>query len=197
MTTRKTKTLKSAPKRAHVNPPKARKTRAVRTVARRAAEVLRKPQRGEVAGFDFTKYVAPGAAVLASGILAAAGYAFKGEIGDVVIDALKAAAQGGAKARNQSMDVVEKLSDLVSLDSLLRHAGLRRRSTFLSIAAPAVGVACGFVAGSALTYLFIGQKPVQPLDRESGDEQHLDATPSDSASTPADRANGGLHSAIS
>src|ERR1700722_6790778 len=100
MTTRKTKTLKSAPKRASVNPPKARKARAVRTVARRAAEALRKPQRGEVAGFDFTKYVAPGAAVLASGLLAAAGYVFKGEIGDVVADALKVASHGGTKVRS-------------------------------------------------------------------------------------------------
>lgn len=196
---------------------KARAGRAVRGAKRAVSEAVGHTRRGSRGGFDFTNLVAPGAAVLASGALAAAGYAFKEQIGDILVDVLKTATKQGTKAavvtskamdaaRDQAMDTVEKVSDKVSLDSFLRYAGLQRRSSVMSVVGPAIGVACGFLAGSALTYFF-GPKLLEQLkdknlpanDTDVKEEGTEDSETAQSSSGTTERANvnGGFHRGIS
>jgi hypothetical protein len=166
MTTRKNNTSKSTPKLSTTTSPKTQPARRSRG-ARGASEGF------DLASVDFSKMVTPGVALLASGALAAAGYLFKNEIGELAVDVLRAAAKGGTKAahaaskavdatRDESKDVVNGIADKISIESLLGYAGLQQRSTTRAIVGPAVGIAVGFAAGSALTYFF-GQRAIELL----------------------------------
>jgi hypothetical protein len=164
--------------------------------------------------FNVTDYAMPGAAVLATGALATAGYMLKAQLAELLGGVVKVAAKNGIKAagavdtaRDQAMNAVERVSDVVSVDALLRYAGLQRRSTFGAIALPAIGVGLGFVAGSALTYFF-GPRLLEQIKTEAHaftsdmkkDEPTLEPDASDGASSnSADgpRPNGSLHRGIS
>ena len=166
MTTRKNSTSKSTPKLSTTTSPKTQPARRSRG-ARAASEGF------DLASVDFSKMVTPGVALLASGALAAAGYLFKNQIGEIAVDVLRAATKGGSRAahaaskavdatREESKDVVNGIADKISIESLLGYAGLQQRSTARTIVGPAVGVAVGFAAGSALTYFF-GQRAIELL----------------------------------
>jgi hypothetical protein len=202
MPTRKTIASKVASASPLTTPSKSRRGRKG-SVSRSVAEALGGKGRHASRGFEFPKYAAPGAAVLASGALAAVGYAFKDQISEMLVQALAASAKGGRKAvdatRDTAMDAVDMVSERVSLDALLRFAGLQKKSTITSILGPAIGVACGVVAGSALTYFF-GPKLLEQFKEESSAmSSSSDEPPAAATETPADgvRANGGLHGGIS
>jgi hypothetical protein len=132
-------------------------------------EVFGRAHTTKARGGGAAEYMAPGAIVLASGAIAAMGYVFKNQIGGIILDALKTAAKRGTKAamaveekRDEAMDAVEKLTDHLSVDSILRFAGLQRRSTIASIVGPAIGVGCGVIAGATLSYFF-GPKILEQL----------------------------------
>jgi hypothetical protein len=201
MPTRKTIASKVASASPLKTPRKSRRGSKARSIPHAAAQALGGARRSVARGFDFPKYVTPGAAVLASGALAAVGYAFKDQIGEMMAHALTASAKSGRKAvdvtRDRAMDAVETISEKVSLESLLRLAGLQKKSTLASILGPAIGVACGLVAGSALTYFF-GPKLLEQLKEEaehgsatSGDEAPS-AMPASESSPDRARANGGM-----
>jgi hypothetical protein len=116
---------------------------------------------------------------MASGILAAAAYVFKSKLGDMVAEVLKKATHEASSAAGATSDVVgeARAHARASLDHLLEIAGLERRKPFLSILGPAIGVACGFVAGALVTYFFgpmvleqfgIGGAPVNDVDDSHG-----------------------------
>jgi hypothetical protein len=154
-------------------------------------------------GFDALKYAAPAAALIASTAVAAASYAFKDQIGEVLLAAVKsatarmsgatsAASHAMEAARETTMSAAHRASDQVSVDSLLRHAGLERRSTLRAVMGPAVGVAVGLVAGSVLTHLFgdtileqfkslTSAEPVQKIDQGETDHASTPATTSEEA----------------
>jgi len=220
MTARKTNVSKAATKLSTNPSPKTRKGRASRT-ARSTADALGSARRGtrdgfDIASLDLARFVTPGVAVLASGALAAAGYLFKDQIGEIAIDVLKVAAKNGSKAahaaskavdatREESMDIVDGISGKISLDSLLRYAGLRQRSTFRSIVGPAVGITVGFMAGSALTYFFAQrgvleskiETTVTGASKDEGSEEHDSAGAAPSATSEVTHTNGGLRRGIS
>jgi hypothetical protein len=209
MSTRKTIASKVASVSPITTPPKSRHGRKARSIPRAAAQMLGGKGRRAGRGFDFPKYATPGAAVLASSALAALGYAFKDQIGEMMAQALGASTKSGRKAvditRDRAMDAVEMVSEKVSLESLLRFAGLQKKSTLASILGPAIGVACGVVAGSALTYFF-GPKLLEQLKDDtmhgasatgdSTDDQAAATSTSDGSSERV-RANDGMHRGIS
>jgi hypothetical protein len=144
-----------------------RKSNASRTVPTRAptAPKSRKSRSARSRSFDATKLVGPGAALLVTGALTAAGYVLRQQLADVLTSVLKTATTEGAKAvagtskvagsaRDDAMDAVERITDTISVASLLGHAGLQRRGMWMSIVGPTVGVMCGFVAGAAVTHFF-------------------------------------------
>jgi hypothetical protein len=216
MSTRKTNASKNAsstsPGRA---PRKVIKGRKARTLSTAAADLFGSVQHG-TRRVDVAKYLTPGAAVLASGAVAALGYVFKDQIGDIVVEALKgvsarsmkitkAAGKGFDVTRDEAMDAVERMSDQMSMKSLLRHAGLQRKSVVGAILGPAIGVACGIVAGSALTYFF-GPKLLEQLgDKGASANPSMSTHDSDDHATSASssseverpRPNGGMHGGIS
>jgi hypothetical protein len=195
---------------------KTRKAQRSRSVTRMAAETLGGGGRRGASGVDFTKLLAPGAAVLASGAIAAVGYAFKEQLAEIAVQALAASAKQGRRAakavdttRDQAMDVAERLSDRISdklsLESLLNLAGLQKRSTISAVLGPAIGVACGIVAGSALTY-FLGPKLFEQMknvassvstDRSEADHDDGHDEPAVTETADRVRANGGMHGGIS
>jgi hypothetical protein len=163
---------------------------------------------------SFSKYLAPGAAVLAVGALSAAGYVLREQLGEVIaLGMAKAATQGtkmtasASKAvhatREQAEDVMHKASDVLSIDALLRAAGLQRRNPVMSVLGPAAGALCGLVAGSALTFFFAPKLLAQITDKgataaapEAEEEPSHDAVISP-ASGPADSTvNGGFHRGV-
>ena len=216
MATRKNTASKITTMPPITTPSRSKRSKRSTASSRIAAEVLGKSRGSRRRGFDASSYITPGVAVLASGALAAAGYVFKDQIGDVMVDVLKAAAKRGSKVavatskavdvtRDHAMEAVEKISDNISMDTLLRYAGLQRRSTVMSIVGPAIGVACGFVAGSAIAYFF-GPKLLAQLGI-SGDETsdvtgqsrtEEPVTASSSTASPDEIRNnsGGLHRGV-
>jgi hypothetical protein len=211
MRTRKSTSSKAAAIPAVSTPSTSRKGKKARAKSGLASEVLGAARQG-YRSFEPSKLIAPGAAVLASGAMAALGYVFKEQLGDVIVEALKATTKGGGKAvavtskafdatRDEAMDAVERLSEKVSLESLLRYAGLQRKSTITSILGPAIGVACGIVAGSALTYFF-GPKLLEQLNDKGISsaaatmDHQSEPEPAPSVTSPL-RANGDLRGGIS
>jgi hypothetical protein len=151
------------------------KARGRRSIERRVSELLRSPRRAS-ARADVVKYVIPG--VVATGALLAAGYGLKDQLGDVVSGVLKAASKQGSRAASMTSkavagatdgahEAVDRVTEAFSIDSFLKHAGLQRRSTAKSILSPAIGALCGFVAGSAVTFLLGPQVIAQLTGRES------------------------------
>jgi hypothetical protein len=145
-----------------------------------------------------------------SGAVAAAGYLFRDQLGEVLAESLATATKKGSqmvdRTREQTMDVVEKATDALSLDSILRQVGLQRRSTLMTIVGPAVGAACGFALGSALTFVFApkvlaavteAHAHLTGKDVDVAAESTGPGTPGADASRPEAqgdaRANGGLH----
>jgi len=178
MATRKS-TVSTTTTAAHAaTPSRARKAPG----SRRASNAPARKSAVRARGFDVAKYVGPGAALLTTGALATAGYVLREHLADVLANALKTTTSRGSKAvdaaRDGVFDAVEKVADSLSVDALLRRAGLQRTSTLGSIAGPAIGVACGFVAGAALTHLF-GRQLL---------EQLMGASPSDSHDDPTDES---------
>jgi hypothetical protein len=224
MTARKTNVSKAPTKLSTNISPKTRKARASRT-ARNAANVVSSARRAapsgfDLAGLDFARFVTPGLAVLASGALATAGYLFRDQIGELAVDALKVAAKNGSTAahaaskavdatRHESAEIVDAISSKISIDSLLRHAGLRHRRTFGSVVGsvvgPAVGVTVGFVAGAALTYFFArrGSEKAnsETATTDTSSENHSEGDDSTVAAPPAanevTHTNGGVRRGIS
>ena len=60
---------------------------------------------------------------------------------------------------------------MASFERLLDLAGLERRTTFMAIVGPAVGAACGFVAGSLPTHFF-GAKLLESIGYGRPGERH-------------------------
>lgn len=150
-------------------------------------------------GSNATRYAVPAAAVLATGVLAAAGYAIKDRLGEMVADVLKKATHEASKAAGATSDLAgdARAHARASIDRLLELAGLEHRRPFLSILGPAVGVACGFVAGAIVTYFFaprllehlgIHGAPVNDVDGSR--EAHADPKPSVAADLDGARPNG-------
>jgi hypothetical protein len=145
-------------------PAKAPKARTKRRTAQRTPNLL-EAARKTGRDFDVSDYVRPASAILATGALAAAGYLFRGELGELLVDAVRTATAGGKTAaaattratdlaRTTARDVATAVSTGVSLDSILHYAGLQRRSTMRSIIGPAAGMLCGVVVGSVVTHFF-------------------------------------------
>lgn len=192
-------------------PAKSRKTRRTSGIKATVLEAVR-GRTGR--GFDASKYAAPAAALLASTAVAGLSYAFKEQIGDILLAAMKGATtrmNGAAStashaldaAREQTMNVAHRASDQVSVDSLLRHAGLERRSTLRMVMGPAMGVAVGLVAGSVLTRLFgdtiveqfkslTSAEPTEKLDYV--DAEHEETS---TAGTPEEARPNGLQRGLS
>ncbi len=101
-------------------------------------------------------YAAPGAALLATGVLAAAGYALREKLGAVVTDALKVSAREAATVARATSGYADDARDhaRAAVDRVLHAAGLEQRRPVAAILAPAMGVACGLVAGAVLSYFF-------------------------------------------
>jgi hypothetical protein len=189
---------------------KAPKARTRRRTAQRTPDVFT-AVRSAGRGFDVSDYVRPASAVLATGALAAAGYFFRGELGELLVDAVRTATAGGKTAaaattratdlaRSKARDVAAAVSDGISLDSILHHAGLERRSTMRSIMGPAAGMLCGVVVGSVVTHLFgdallsqLRSRASAVVENTDGSDGIATATETESA-LPADQArpNGGV-----
>ena len=162
-----------------VAPPKASGRRRTRRAKPHAAHAGRR----QPVSFDPMKYAVPGAA-LATGMLAVAGYMIRDRVADVLQDLAIGAKSRAASAAvatgklaggvgQQAMHAVDKLTDQLSFDALLKHAGLARRNTLMSFVAPALGVACGFVAGSVVTYFF-GPKLIEQMKAAVANDTHTE-----------------------
>ena len=150
-------------------------------------------------GRGAARYAGPAAAVLATGLLAAAGYVFKDRLGDIAAEVLKRATHEASKVAGATSDLASdaRAQAGASLDRLLELAGLERRKPFLSILGPAVGVACGFVAGALLTYFFaprllehLGIHGAPENDVDGLHDAHADPKPSVVADVDGAHANG-------
>jgi len=219
MATRKNNSSKTASTASTATPSSARKSRARRSSSRVGKDSTASASRVASRGFDVAKYIGPGAAVLATGALAAAGYVVRDHLAEVVLATLKSATKSGIKAAtittkafegatDGAMNAAERVSDTVSMDSLLRYAGLQRRSPVLSVVSPAIGVLCGFIAGSAATYFF-GPKLLERFKQEESEHSDESDAKADSVRQPTRSAqdgtpgvdqapaNGGLHGRMS
>jgi hypothetical protein len=140
--------------------------------------------------------------VLAAGILAATGVLLRERLGDLVGNVLKEAAHDATHARRVASGLAGDAREQahVSVEKLLHAVGLQQRSTTRSIVGPAAGVALGFVAGAALTYLFAPQL-VEKLaaNRHEGDVAHDTSEPQDAAESGVggSRPNGSMVSPVS
>lgn len=156
MTTRKTTASKKVSTPPITLPPKSQKRRTSGVTAGRA-----RSRKASLREFDPAKYAAPGAALLTTGLLAAAGYALRSQLGGMLTQGARAAGRTAKlihAVRDEAIDTAEKLS----LDSVLHLAGLQRTSTWTWVAGPAVGAMCGFVAGAGVGTLF-GRKLLEQL----------------------------------
>jgi len=134
-----------------------------KTTVRKAKKALRAaPTRAtaKTAKQLAVQYAAPGAAVLGSGIVAAAGILLREELGHILATAARSVMSGGVSARNMATKELD-------FERLLSHVGLqRRRMPFFGIG---VGALAGIAAGSALA-LWLGPmvqealttKPMEP-----------------------------------
>jgi len=189
MATRKRTAANSTPAPSVPSEPKARIARKARPTSHATPRVRTVAARG----FDAATYLGPGAALLTTGVVAAAGYVLREQLAGVLSTALKSATVNGSKAvdaaRGGAHDAVEKMTEALSLDTLLRRAGLQRRSNWSSISGPAIGAICGFAVGSIVTHLF-GR---QLIDQLMGASE----TPSDAPTASIDETGGARSSASS
>jgi hypothetical protein len=212
MATRKSKAASKAasPVSTATTPSSTRTRRRARATSRAAAETSGSVRRTGRPATNLFKYVTPGVAALASTAVAAIGYVFKDQVGNVAADVVRSAAKRGRHAmdatRDQAGHAVDKFADELSWDTLLRHAGLQRRSMLSAIVGPAIGVACGVVAGSMLTFFygpklldhFADKKVATSSDAPVPDETAPRATaPSADGGVERMRPNGGLHGGVS
>jgi hypothetical protein len=204
-----TRKPKAAPKKESTvsttaTPPSARIRRRAR--ARVASAISGSTRRAGKPAIDLNRYVTPGVAALASTAIAAIGYVFRDQIGDTANDTLRSATKSGRHAynatREQAMHAVDAVANELSWDTLLRHAGLQRRSMVTAVVGPAIGVACGIVAGSALTFFygpklldhFSEKKGVASRDASAvGESAVQESQPPSEGTTERARPNGGMH----
>jgi len=142
MTTRKQDTSNASSTVSATNGTKARK----RVAASPA-------NRGRGRGRNVAAYAVPAAGVIATGVVGAAGYFFRRSL----LHALKSATHETMTAARATTDLAAGAREqaMESAQALLHHLGLQRRtSSLMSVAGPALGVACGFIAGGVLTYFF-------------------------------------------
>jgi hypothetical protein len=119
-----TKTVGRAKKKVHAASTRATAKTATKTVEAFAAQ-----------------YAVPGAAVLASGVLAAAGFLMRDQLGHALLSAARSVVSGGLGARHAAAKELE-------LERLLAHVGLQKRRT--PVLGAGLGVLAGMVAGTAL-----------------------------------------------
>jgi hypothetical protein len=81
---------------------------------------------------------------------------FKKKLGDMLGEMLAGATHEASKAGRATAHLAGDAREqgLASLERVLELAGLERRSPLMGILGPAVGAACGFVAGSLVTHFF-------------------------------------------
>ncbi len=127
-----------------------------RARARRATRNAKAPSdRGHARARGARGYELP-AALFTTGLLGTAGYLFRRS----VLHALKSATAETVKAIRATSELAADARQQVraSSDQFLHGIGLDPRASLLrSVAGPAVGVACGFIAGAVLTYFFAPQ----------------------------------------
>jgi hypothetical protein len=141
--------------------------KAVKTVARKAkAAVPRAGGRKKT----MTKYVAPGVALLGSGLLATAGVVLKSQLERVLRAGIESAVAGGASARHLAADQLD-------LEKLLAHVGLQRRHT--PVRGAGLGALAGAVVGSALT-LWLAPLLKQELAARTRPDSQLKQPPANS-----------------
>ncbi len=152
---------------------KATKTLATPKVARRKAarKATARNRAARATPRDLTAYLAPGAAVLGSGLLTAVGVVLRKQLGHL----LETAIEG---ARSQGGTVVDQLD----VGKLLSLVGLQRTSRG-PLVGMGIGAAAGMLAGSALT-LWLG-----PMIKEAMASQ----APAVGAGTDSSTAEPGHH----
>jgi hypothetical protein len=146
MATRKTSKTGKTSKKLHAAPTRA----AAKTVTRNTAGA-------------FAPYAIPGAAVLGSGILAAAGFVLREQLGHVLLSTARSVVSGSAGARRAAAKELGAAAKELELDRLLSHVGLQsRRSPVLGTG---LGVIAGIAAGAALA-MWLGPMVVRAFDDE-------------------------------
>jgi hypothetical protein len=105
---------------------------------KRSSRRVRMPRASAKKARDFSKYLAPGAALLGSGLLTATGIFMKEQLAHFLSGAVQTVRSQGASVAGQ-----------LDLEKLLAHVGLQKRHG--ALAGPALAVLAGMVAGSALT----------------------------------------------
>jgi hypothetical protein len=193
--------------------PAANHPRRSRKGAKSSSPVATHPAtfKGSRRGVDLSRLIAPAAAAVASGALAATGYAFREKLGDALVDALAFAAKKGAnvsvaagKAAEETADharaAATKASEATSIDALLRYAGLEKANPARSIVGPAVGAALGLAVGAALTF-FWAPKLLSQFKRDDATNSDVPDThepPTSGEASPEDtRSSSKLHHGIS
>jgi hypothetical protein len=135
--------------------PKTSQKIAKKTVGKAKKALRAAPSRAtaKTAKQRAVQYAAPGAAVLGSGIVAAAGILLRDELGQILATAARSVMSGGVAARNMA-------SKELDFERLLSHVGLqRRRMPFFGVS---VGALAGIAAGSALV-LWLGPRVKEAL----------------------------------
>jgi hypothetical protein len=131
----------------------------------------------------------PGAAVLATGLLGTAGYLFRrgllqalGSATEDTMTAMRAMAEvAGRQVKGSGEDVLHRIG--------LEH----RPSFFRSVAGPALGVACGFIAGAVLTHFFAPAVLAQlGLGGTPANDVRDPGSPKQAAASGASRAADGI-----
>ena len=153
--TRAKKTVGQAKKKLRAAPTRATAKTATKTVEAFAAQ-----------------YAIPGVAVLGSGVLAAAGFLMREQLGHVLLSAARSVVSGGLGARHAAAKELE-------LERLLSHVGLQKRGT--SVVGAGLGVLAGIAAGTALA-MWLGPMVVQaPADKEPSVEKKSSFVPEEPA----------------
>jgi hypothetical protein len=140
MATRKTaKTIETVTKKAVGHAKKKLRAAPRRPTAKTTKTAARNG--GKKTAGALAPYAVPGAAVLGSGVLAAAGFLLREQLGHVLLSAARSVVAGGLGARHAAAKELE-------LGRLLSHVGLQpRRSPVLGAG---LGALAGIAAGTAL-----------------------------------------------
>jgi hypothetical protein len=124
------------PKAGDVTPKRHGSSRATRT--REAGAAMRR---------------LPGAAAIATGLLAATAYALRTKLLGAMGAGIRATGEAGSALSDAAARTREQAAE--SLERLLKAVGLqRRRHPLLPYAGPVLGLAGGFAAGAAFSYFF-------------------------------------------
>jgi len=104
-----------------------------------------------------TSYAIPGAAVLGTGILAAAGFLMRDQLGHILLSTARSVVSGGLEARHAAAKELE-------LGRILSHVGLQRRHT--PVLGAGLGMLAGVAVGAALA-MWLGPKVMHAFARQA------------------------------